>query len=259
LTQILVAIFVPLIVLSGLLYIHPILAGILFVFLILAAIIPTLAIKTNEKKGERLRLYLANLGSFLIDSVQGIWEILAFGRGKDRLDAIIRMILEYRTEQRSYVRVNACVSAIYAILASSSIVIVLVAATILTQNGEINSFYLPITVILSAGAFGSMRDVVEVSKQLSMTIAGAKRFFCHQWMDIPAVQENGSPAGIISSSPTLEVSDVWFRYGESEPYVLKGISITIPSGAQQQSLALPEQEKQPLPTFYCGFGILYRE
>lgn len=229
LTQILVAILVPLIILCGLAYIHSLLAVILLVFLILIALIPTFAIRMNEKKGDHLRQYLANMGSFLIDSVQGIWEILAFGRGKDRLDAIIRMVLEYRKEQRAYVRVNACASALYAVLVSGGVVIVLVVSTILAQTGEINSFYLPITVILSAGAFTAMREVVEVSKQLSMTIAGAKRFFTVM-DDTPVVSENGTPSVTISTAPTLEVSDIWFRYGETEPYVLKGVSFSIPSG-----------------------------
>ncbi|HWQ66683.1 MAG TPA: ABC transporter ATP-binding protein [Methanospirillum sp.] len=230
LTQIIVAIVVPLIVLGALAWIHPSLALILLFFLILAALVPILTIRANEKKGNLLRGYLATMGSFLIDSVQGIWEILAFGRGKDRLSAIIRMILEYRQEQKAYVRVNAYASASYAILVSAGIVVVLVEATILAQDGRISSFYLPITVILSAGAFSSMREVIEVSKQLSMTIAGAKRFFAVT-DDIPVVQENGSPKVAISSTPSLEVSDVWFRYGEQEPYVLKGASFSIPSGS----------------------------
>lgn len=230
LTQIIVAIVVPLIVLGTLAWIHPYLAIILLLFLILAALVPILTIRANERKGDLLRGYLATMGSFLIDSVQGIWEILAFGRGKDRLSAIIRMILEYRQEQKAYVRVNAGASASYAILVSAGIVVVLVEATILAQEGLISSFYLPITVILSVGAFSSMREVIEVSKQLSMTIAGAKRFFTVM-DDIPAVLENGSPKVTISSTPSLEVSDLWFRYGEQEPYVLKGTSFSIPSGS----------------------------
>ena len=143
LTQIIVAIVVPLIVLAALAWIHPYLAIILLFFLILTALIPTLTIRANEKKGDRLRNYLATMGSFLIDSVQGIWEILAFGRGSDRLSAIIRMILEYRKEQQAYVRVSAFASASYAILVSAGIVVVLVEATLLAQDGVINSFLSP--------------------------------------------------------------------------------------------------------------------
>ncbi len=229
LTQIIVAIGIPLIVLGVLAWIHPYLAILLLVFLILAALVPTLTIRANEKRGDHLRVQLATLGSFLIDSVQGIWEILAFGRGKDRLAGIIRMVLDYRKEQRAYIRVNAIASASYAILVSSGMVVVLVESTILAQSGDIPSFYLPITVILCAGAFNSMKDVIEVSKQLSMTIAGAKRFFAIM-DDIPVVQESGSSKISLSGAPTLEVSDVWFRYGKQEPYVLKGVNFFIPSG-----------------------------
>nr|WP_319540706.1 ABC transporter ATP-binding protein [uncultured Methanospirillum sp.] len=229
LTQIVVAVIVPCIVLCGLAYIHPSLALIQLLFLVLTALIPALTVHINQNKGDRLRQYLATMSSFLIDSVQGIWEILAFGRGKDRLDAIIRMVLEYRKEQRAYARVNALASASYAILVSAGVVIVLVEATILTQAGVINSFYLPISVILSAGAFTALKEVIEVSKQLSMTIAGSKRFFAIM-DDTPVVQETEVSEIRLSSVPSFEVSDLWFRYGESEPSVLKGISFQVPSG-----------------------------
>lgn len=75
-----------------------------------------------------------------------------------------------------------------------------------------------------------MREVIEVSKQLSMTIAGAKRFFAVM-DDIPTVIENGSSPVTISNAPTIEVSDVWFRYGEPISYVLKGGNFSIPSGS----------------------------
>ncbi len=227
--QVAVSIIVPFIVIVALAWIHPYLAGIMLIIFILAALIPTLTIWANRQKGERLRAYLATLGSFLIDSVQGIWEILAFGRGKDRVDAMVKMILNYRKEQQAYVRVNALTSASYAIIASAGIVIVLVEATILSQQGEINSFYLPIAVILASGAFGPIREIIEVSKQLSMTIAGAKRFFTIM-DDLPVVDENDAKDIKISKTPNIEVSDLWFKYGENEPDILKGVNFSIPSG-----------------------------
>lgn len=252
LTQILVVIIIPLIVLCVLALIHPILAIILLVFLVLAALVPVLTIRANEQKGDELRTYLATMSSFLIDSVQGIWEILAFGRGKDRLSMIITMILEYRQKQRDFVRVNALASASYAVLVSAGIVVVLVAATLLSQAGIISSFYLPVAVILSAGAFSSMREVIEVSKQLSMTIAGAKRFFAVM-DDIPVVEENGTEPKTLSSAPSLDVSDLWFRYGPHEPHVLKGVSFTIPSGCTAAIVGLTGAGKTTLTHLLMRF------
>ena len=230
LVQVVVGIIVPFMVLCVLAWIHPYLAVILLFFLILAASVPILTISANEKKGDHLRQYLAQLHSFLIDSVQGIWEILSFGRGQDRLSSIIRMILFYRKEQRAYIRVNAWTSAIYSILVSAGIVVVLVEATVLSEAGIINSLYLPVAVILAAGAFGSIREVIEVSKQLTMTFAGAKRFF-DVMDDIPTVTENGSYKSIVNLVPSLEVNNLWFKYGKDEPYVLKGVNFSIPSGS----------------------------
>lgn len=230
LVQIVIGIIIPLIVILALAWIHFDLALILLIFLLMAALVTILTILFNERKGERLRKYLAQLHSFLIDSVQGIWEILAFGYGKNRLSLIIRMILDYRKEQRAYVRVNACASAAYAILVSAGIIAVLVETALLSEAGVISVIFLPITVILSAGALGSIKDVIEVSKQLSLTLAGARRFF-DVMDDIPAVTDKETNKSILSAQPSLEVNNIWFRYSKTDPYVLKGVNFSLPSGS----------------------------
>ena len=48
--------------------------------------------------------------------------------------------------------------------------------------------------------------------------------------NIPSVSENGSPVVTFASAPAIDVTDVWFKYGDQESYVLQGIRFSIPPG-----------------------------
>jgi ATP-binding cassette, subfamily C, bacterial CydC len=229
LTPVIVAVTIPLLIVGVISFIHLYLAITLLFFIILSALVPILTIRINVKRGDRMRIFLADLSSFLIDSVQGIWEILAFGGGKNRLSAMNKLTQEFQREQRTYGIVNACTSASYSLIVTAGIMSVLIEAAILADSHVINPFFLPVTVILSAGAFVTIREIVDISTYLSMTIAGAKRFFAVM-DELPVVEENGLSDAKISSVPRIDVSDVWFKYGEYESYVLKGINFSIPSG-----------------------------
>ena len=57
----------------------------------------------------------------------------------------------------------------------------------------------------------------------------------------------------MSAVPEIEVSNVWFRYGESEPYVLKGVSFTIPSGCTAAIVGLTGAGKTTLTHLLMRF------
>ena len=74
-----VAFVVPLLSLAALAAINQSLAGVLLIFLILLILMPKLAFHLGSALGERLRAELANLNSQVLDSMQGMREILSFG------------------------------------------------------------------------------------------------------------------------------------------------------------------------------------
>jgi ATP-binding cassette subfamily B protein len=67
----------------------------------------------------------------------------------------------------------------------------------------------------------------------------------------------GVPDGTRTALPALrrgiELRDVWFRYDESHPWVLRGVDLTIPSGATVALVGLNGSGKSTLVKLLCRF------
>jgi len=75
-----------------------------------------------------------------------------------------------------------------------------------------------------------MREVVEISKQLSQTFAGARRLF--RILDAePAVKDEGKNATPGPVKPSVTFEHVSFGYSPEEPQVLKDLSLEVPAGS----------------------------
>nr|WP_319540643.1 ABC transporter ATP-binding protein [uncultured Methanospirillum sp.] len=252
LVQILVAILVPVLVLFIMAFIHPYLSFTLLLFLLLAAFIPALTISINENNGTRLKRAAGDLHSTLIDGVQGIWEILAFSNEKKQSQIIVDSLKRYQSVQKSYVFKNSWASALYLGITCIGILAVLIVASSLKHSYPINMVILPLSVILCMGAFEPIREVMDISKNLSMTIAGARRFFTIMDM-VPVVREPDNSKILFSTVPKIEISDLWFRYSEEDPFVLKGITCQIPSGCTTAIVGLSGAGKTTLASLIMRF------
>jgi ABC-type multidrug transport system fused ATPase/permease subunit len=102
-------------------------------------------------------------------------------------------------------------------------------SSILATRGEIDPLNLPIIILFTSAGFASMANIVEISKQFSLTFAGAKRLY--ELMDLtPSVQEPDKPVHPVSLEPSLLVENVSFRYNPQESLVLQDISFRVSAG-----------------------------
>lgn len=225
-----VAVVIPILSLTALAFINLKLAEVLLVFLILLALMPRLAFYLGSALGDRLRAELALVNAQVLDSMQGMREILAFGYGKERLDELTLnsnslVGLQARQAKNAGLQSAASVS-----IVSMGVIGILLSASILVSRGELAQGYLPIAVILAASVFTSMMSVVEISKQLSQTFAGARRLF--RILDAePAVKDEGKNATPGPVKPSVTFDHVSFSYAPGEPQVLKDLSLEVPAGS----------------------------
>lgn len=223
------AIVIPILVFSSLYLIHPVVAGVYALCSLLIAFLPKLAMSLNDERGERLRVLIADINSFLIDSVQGIREILAFSRSRSRYDQVMGLNTRYQEEYGKYVRKNSYITASFLLLLSGGIILLLAVSSILSAAGEIDPLALPIVVLFASVGFSSMANIVEISKQFSLTFAGAKRLY--NLMDLqPLVTEPVNPHTPQYLELSIFVEGVSFRYSDSDPYVLRDITFQVPVG-----------------------------
>jgi len=241
-----VAIVVPILAFSALAAINLHVAEVLLVFLIMLALMPRFAFWIGRALGENLRAKLALLNAQVLDSLQGMREILAFGYRDERLAELSRnseTLLGLQARQARNVGLQGAISIS---IVSAGIICVLLSASIQVSQGALSKSYLPVSVILAGSVFTCLMSVVETSKQLSQTFAGARRLY--KLIDEqPTVRDEpdrfshdrfshgGSQAlqesEIETSKPSFAFENVSFGYSPTEPQILSDLSFRVPAGS----------------------------
>ncbi|GAB6266086.1 MAG: ABC transporter ATP-binding protein [Methanothrix sp.] len=228
-----VAFIVPIIALSALATINLLLAEALLIFLILLILMPRLAFWLGTTLGERLRGQQALLNSQELDTIQGMKEILSFGYSRQRIEELSENSATLLALQARQARNIGLQSAASISIVSAGTLAVLLCASILVRQNSLAPGFLPITMILASSVFLSITSVVEISKQLSLTRAAARRLFL-LLDEQPAVRDEsglGPAVPIESIEPSISLQDVSFRYAPDEPLILSSISLEIPAGS----------------------------
>jgi len=236
-----VAIVVPILAFSALAAINLRVAEVLLVFLIMLALMPRFAFWIGRALGEDLRAKLALLNAQVLDSLQGMREILAFGYRDERLAELSRNSETLLGLQARQARNAGMQGAISISIVSAGIICVLLSASIQVSQGALSKSYLPVSVILAGSVFTCLMSVVETSKQLSQTFAGARRLyklideqptvrdepdrFSHG--ESEALQENESKTPKLS----FAFENVSFGYSPTESQILSDLSFRVPAGS----------------------------
>ncbi len=98
---------------------------------------------------------------------------------------------------------------------------------LLYLKGQISIGILVSTSILIVQSFydylGKPFDIIKYSGSHSIELGYLEKFF-----DLS--EDNKTPSDIIQKNNTIEFKDVWFKYPETDRYILKGITFTIKDG-----------------------------
>ncbi|MEZ4520552.1 MAG: ABC transporter ATP-binding protein [Thermomicrobiales bacterium] len=231
----LLAIIVPAGVLIGLAYIHLSLALILLPFLLAVAVTPMLQGRYIERIGMELREQNADVTSYMVDSVQGLRTIAAFGYGPERNGEI--RVRGTRLAHLKHILLSQQ-SLQFAVLESltglGSLAVLTLGAWHVSQ-GDIARTTLPVATLLALSSFAPIANLATVVKELAETDAAARRYF--QIEDaVPAVTD-GSGANLPPTDRGRHVAyeSVSFRYGKQERPALRDVSFQIEPG---QTIAL---------------------
>jgi ATP-binding cassette subfamily C protein CydCD len=232
-----VAILVPAAVLATLGVIAWPLALVLAPFLIAVAISPFYAQKRSEQLGEEVRGQIGEVHAHMVDSIQGLREVSAFGRGPTRTAEIVRNGWRYAHFQLRFLKSQASqVGFIEAMTALGGLAVLALGLWFKLQ-GSISRPELILAVILSVAAFAPVSDIARTMKQLLETLAAARRLFAIHDEPVPVTDGPGVAlaANTESRAPSLRFEGVDFSYGPGEPQALYHVSFTAEPG---QTVAL---------------------
>jgi ATP-binding cassette subfamily C protein CydCD len=228
-TPAIVAVLVPGGVLIALLFLAWPLALVLAPFVALAAISPLYSHKRSERLGVEMRERLGDLNAFMVDNIQGMREIVAFGQGKSRTGQITRKGEEFVGHRTPFLRIQAFqASFVESITALGGLTIVAAGAWLVTE-GQLARENLPLATLLALAAFAPVTELATTLRQLMETLAACRRIFAIHDEPVP-VQDGPGVALAHDQAPVVSYEKVAFAYGPNLPQALRGVDFRMDTG-----------------------------
>ncbi len=226
--------------------------GLAFVgfFLSLGLILPILAQVISRRPAVDTITLRGDLHTHLVDGIQGMADLLAYGRGADRLAQISANGVEYGNAQRRMARVTGLHSGLTTLLIHLGMWTILVLAIPLVSAGKIAGPMLASLSLLTLASFEAVMPLPLAAQMWNSAREAARRLF--EMVDTePAISENREKRAEISPTnplfSTLQLSDLSFTYPNQSPPALQHVTFNLqpltslaivgPSGAGKSTLA----------------------
>jgi ATP-binding cassette subfamily C protein CydCD len=255
-TPALVAVLVPAAVLATLgAFAWPV-ALVLVPFLLYTALVPVLGRARIDRLSSRAREASGELNAHVVDTVQGLADIVAYGRVVAWGQALADKARRFHELRRPFLRDLALQTAVQETATGFGGLAVIAVGAWLGRQGSLDPGALPLLTLLALSAFVPLWEVAQVGRQLADTLGAARRVHAVDGEPVPVVDGPGVPARAGSpvtakvSAPgggarraaaaadsalggglAVELVDVRFTYpGRTRP-ALDGVSFTVRGGS----------------------------
>ncbi|RKS79613.1 ATP-binding cassette subfamily B protein/ATP-binding cassette subfamily C protein CydCD [Actinomadura pelletieri DSM 43383] len=210
-------------------FFHPLPALVVGVFLVLLATVPVWLAGQADRQGRRLREELGVLGAEVVDGVQGMRELVTFGRGADYARRLRERTRTLQDRQLAYGRRSGIEQAVTDGLVSGGFTAVLIVTALLVAADDLSPATLPAVVILSVSAFGPVVDVTGTARALGQIRAASRRVFTVS-RQRPAVSDAGTRAPEEPLTAHVKFDDVRFSYTPDAAPALDGATFEVRPG-----------------------------
>jgi ATP-binding cassette subfamily C protein CydCD len=183
----------------------------LWIFLALAGILlPWWTFRLARGLGAEIRISRAALSSALVDGIQGLPDLLAFGRGPDQRERIRDLGSQLARIQARFALLSGLGLALMNLLTNLGMWVVLVLAIPLVVPGQIEGVYLAVIALIALASFESVGPLPLAAQYLDENLRAAEHLF-----EIVDTEPEVVPPHIPQPVPvdkTLVVRDLVFRY-----------------------------------------------
>ncbi|GLV58359.1 thiol reductant ABC exporter subunit CydC [Dictyobacter sp. S3.2.2.5] len=204
--------------------------GLIFiVFYVIAAIgVPWLAHLLGRRVSREMVSTQAELESHLVDSVQGIADLVAFGQEERQAQYIQTLNGKLRRLQMTSAYVSGMQGGLSNLLMNLTAWTMLLVAIPSVHQGRLNGIFLAVLVLGALASFEGVMTLPAAFQQLGGSLEAARRLF-------EVVDAKPAVSNPVAPSPTpidqeVRVEHLGFRYASGEPEVLRDVSFTVPQG-----------------------------
>lgn len=234
LIYVVVAVMLPPIVLVALAVIAPLIALAVLPWVAATATIPLWLRHRAAVQGEQLRTATAAVNTEVIDSIQGLRELVSFGRGADRLaavDAGSATLARAQLRQGARAGGESCSANVLTAVGVLSAIIIGAGQV---SDGRLERIWFPVCVVLAAGAFAPILTLLGATRLWGVTTAAADRVF--DLLEEPVVvADDGALTREAVDAAVIRFENVTFRYHADLDPALRDVSFEVRAG---ESVAL---------------------
>ncbi len=206
-------------------------------FLVLLALSPFLAQKRSDRLGGAVRRELGHLNAHLVDSIQGMREVVSFGHEKRQVAAVLANSLRLAKAQLAFHKDQAFQASFNEAVTGIGALAVLSTGVWLVSQLEMDRALLPLASVLALLAFGPVTDVARTVKELMETLESGRRVFAVKDEPVPVRDGAGVPAlvGNGHTPPAIRFDHVNFGYDAGNGLALRDVCLDVEPG---QTVAL---------------------
>ncbi len=205
------------------------LAVALLVFLVLTGLVlPLVSQWLSRQPAAGLIAARAEMNAALVDEIQGMADLVAFGQERAFQARSLRLGQELNRQQERLALVRGMGNGLAALFTSLAGLTVLGLAIPLVSSGQINGVYLALLPLTAIASFEAVQPLSQALQYLEASRAAGARLFA--LIDAPpAVVDPPHP----SPQPLnygIELKEVRFAYAPEGPAVLDGVSLRLAPG-----------------------------
>ncbi|NWG05818.1 MAG: thiol reductant ABC exporter subunit CydD [Chloroflexi bacterium] len=226
---------------------YPTLAFVLLgFFLTLGLILPLLAQLLSRRPGTRLITQRADLHTQLVDGIQGLADLLAFGRAADRAQRLAATGKAYGDAQKQMARINGVHSALMTLLTNLGLWTMLVLVIPQVTAGNIKGVMLGTFALMTFASFEAVNPLPLAAQMWNASREAAKRLF--EVVDAePVVSDRVSSEQLSVTNHHLQITNLTFTYPNTSAPALDSVTFELqpstsiaivgPSGAGKSTIA----------------------
>ena len=190
--------------------------------------IPAVAYLLSRDTGRRLVAVRAELNAQLVDGIQGMADIIAFGGERRHASRVESLNSEMLHLQQRLATVNGLQTGLVNLLMNLTMWTMLVLAIPMVRDGRLDGVYLAVLALASLSSFEAVVPLPQTMQQLGASLAAARRLF--EIADAaPAVREPSRSAPAPQKCD-IQVRDLRFRYKAGDVSALDGITFDLDEG-----------------------------